>query len=668
MSGKPSYEELQQQVEDLNQQVVNYKSRLESLENKQDLHKQLFEHLLYEVHVWELVRDDTGEIKTWKLVDANPAALKVWNKKLSEVVGKITDEVFPGSRATETFLPVVKKIFRDNKPHHWEQYFEGTQQTLLMVSIPFGNMFISTGMDVTELRTAHSDRKEAMLQLNEAISAARVGLWDWDLKTDKVQFSREWKAQIGYSENEISNNFDEWQKRVHPDDLNQALKIVNDYLAKPSGSYESEFRLQHKDGSYRWILAHASLIKNEDGEMLRLVGSHIDITERKQLEMSFTQNQKMEALGTLAGGVAHDFNNLLGPILGYSELALMSLDEESSEYGYITSIETAAMRAKALVGKILQITRKSTSTYEKTCVKQLIEDVLLVLNSSTSENVEVIKQIADDIPEIYADSSEIYQLLLNLCTNALQSMSNQGVLTLSCDITDVLPSKARLTIKEPASRYIVISVEDTGQGIEPELLDQIFDPFFTTKNKSGERGTGLGLSIAARVVSTHQGFLDITSHVGKGSCFQVYLPAGQSEIIPVADERKLKTRGNGEWILYVDDEASARALAVDVLSHLGYQVVTSSSGAEALVVLEQADCAIQVVLSDYAMPSMNGEELYNRVRTLRSELPFVLVTGFADDKIESSGYKKYDGLVRKPFSIERIAEVVSLALNSSDNR
>lgn len=239
--------------------------------------------MVQEVHVWELVRDESGEIKTWRLADANPAALKSWGKNLAEVVGKTTEEIFNTPRAPELFMPIIQKIFTENKPHEWELYFRPTGQILKMISIPVGEYFISTGVDSTPERKVNKELEAANQKLAQAVSAGNIGLWSWDLETNVVEFSTEWKKQIGYEDHEICNELSEWKSRVHPDDLQNILDGVNNLLFDDSTHLEYQYRLRHKNGSYRSILTHCTVFRDDKGNPVRLVGAHTDMSGQKQV-------------------------------------------------------------------------------------------------------------------------------------------------------------------------------------------------------------------------------------------------------------------------------------------------------------------------------------------------------------------------------------------------
>lgn len=316
MNSKASYRELEDRVRELECTNSELQEKLDRLRKGETTYKTLFGKMLAEVHLWKLVYDDAGHIVTWELVDANPVALKAWNYQLSDIVGKTTDAIFPGSSPTKQFMPIVKKIMAENRPYEWEQHFAYTNQTLHMISVPLGDMFFSTGFDISAQKMTEHQLKEANIRQQEAIRAAKVGLWDWDLHSNKVEYSKEWKAQIGYEPEEIGDDLEEWKSRVHPDDLEQVLDTVNSTITNKNQDHITEFRFRHKDGSYRWILTHGSIFVDEDGNPYRMLGSHIDVTDLRE---SLAQLKKTDFYLKLAQRIASIGVWRLDPEIGVPE-------------------------------------------------------------------------------------------------------------------------------------------------------------------------------------------------------------------------------------------------------------------------------------------------------------------------------------------------------------
>jgi len=307
MSEKPTYEELERRIRELELATSEYERLDKEQQKTEQRYKNLFDHMLHEVHVWELVRDDYGNIKTWKLIDANPVALKAWNKGLSEVVGKTTDEMFPGLGATEQFMPIVEKIFAENAPHIWEQYFPNTGQFLHMISAPFGEYFISTGLDITERRQAEATlrQKHEMLERTEAI--ANVGSWEWEIETDTVIWSEELYRIFQFDPDGEAPSWAEHPKLFHPEDFENIRQAAETAMTdgKP---YELELRAFRKDGETRICKAKGFPIIRKDGNVVRLYGLLQDITDQKRTENELQKsNERLLELTNQVPVVVYQF-------------------------------------------------------------------------------------------------------------------------------------------------------------------------------------------------------------------------------------------------------------------------------------------------------------------------------------------------------------------------
>lgn len=651
----PSKEDLIQRINKLETALQDANAELKATRR----YRQLFDEMEIEVHIWELLYNDDKSIKTWRLLDANKAALRVWGRKLVDVLGKQTDDIFD-TNATEQFLAIVTKIFEQKKPYSWQHYFERTEQYLGMTSIPCEGYFISVGVDVTAIKKNENMHRETILKLKEAIASGNVGLWDWDLKTNETFFSPEWKAQLGYSEDEICNEFEEWRSRLHPDDLQQTLKAIKTTLDTKRDNHETEFRMRHKDGSYRWIISHASLIKDEQKVPIRMVGSHIDISKQKKMEEAVLQHHKMQALGTLAGGIAHDFNNLLTPMLGYAHLVKLALEDKPEELEYAEQMETAALRAKDLVQHILLISRVPTNSIaqiEPVYLHKVLAEVTSLLKTTAHKNIRVAQNIDEELPAIGANTSQIHRVILNICNNAMQSMPAGGMLTINLYMTttNMLADEG-----DQLTDCVCLSVIDTGIGMNEEMQKRIFEPFYTTKNKGEERGTGLGLAIVSNVMKQHGGRIEVTSQPGKGSSFTLYFP-----IIPIGFQHNIEAEApekcdNIDSILFIDDEAALCKLGAIVLRELGYQVSPFQNAEQALEHLLAQPDRYQLVITDYAMPEMSGVALIGKLKQHEVKVPVIVITGFTD-MVNAEQQREWgcDGILSKPYRIEELKQAIN---------
>ncbi|HSG52553.1 MAG TPA: ATP-binding protein [Rheinheimera sp.] len=651
---KPTTEQLEKRVQELEAAIQKSETK------NHELHRymQVFLMMQHEVHIWQLVYNDDHTIKTWRLIDANRAALKSWNKKHDEVIGRLTDDIFQ-TNATELFLPIVQKIFKEHKPYSWEKYFDSTGQYLEMTSIPLHDSFISIGVDISAFKKSEALHKDTILKLQEAISAGNIGLWDWDLETNETFFSPEWKAQLGYLDHEIKNTFEEWRRRVHRDDIDRVLKEIELTLTTKRPVYEVEFRMQHKDSSYRWIMAHASLLLDDTGEPVRMVGSHIDITKQKRMEETVLQHQKMQALGTLAGGIAHDFNNILTPLLGYTQMLKGAFEVTAKESRYVEQIELAATRAKDLVQQILLVSRTPTNPVaqvEPVYLNKILDEVATLLKTTTHQNIKVTLKHDNDVPAIGANASQMHRIILNLCNNAIQAMPNGGELTIELFQTRTVLSDIDASTQ---SECICLSIKDTGVGMSEDMQKRIFEPFFTTKDKGEERGTGLGLAIVSTIVKQHGGKIDVASELGKGSSFTLYFP-----IIPIgfnATVNQIASEKSDtiQSILLVDDESALCELGTIILSELGYKVSAFQQAEKALEHLLSNSGQYQLIITDYGMPEMSGVELINKVKEHNIHIPILVVTGFTN--MVNDAQKVIwgcDGIISKPYKLNELKRAI----------
>ncbi|MGA2333113.1 MAG: PAS domain S-box protein [Syntrophales bacterium] len=389
--------------------------------------------------------------------------------------------------------------------------------------------------------------------------------------------------------------------------------------------------------------------------------------ERKVLQERLQRAEKMEAIGTLAGGIAHDFNNILGAVLGYTEMALGESKLDSHLRRYLEQIFKAGERARDLVKQILSFSRQSDEKPRPLRVSPIVKEVMRLVRASVPSTINIRQDIHEDWDTVVADSTQIHQILMNLCTNAAYAMRGEkGELKVSLVPVNVEPPD-NLIVRHDLSpgKYLRLTVSDTGAGIDNEIMDRIFDPFFTTK-KPGE-GTGLGLSVVYGIVKSYGGAITVTSEVGKGTGFNVYLPL----LTGVEDKEEANVeepvpRGN-ERILFVDDEAALVQLATSILSGLGYEVTGRTSSPEALQVFRNRPDSFDLVITDMTMPNMTGSELAQQLMRIRPDIPVILCTGFSEEvtqeKARAIGVREF---IMKPIVRRQIAEAIRRALDKKE--
>jgi len=408
-----------------------------------------------------------------------------------------------------------------------------------------------------------------------------------------------------------------------------------------------EFEVIGLKGARRWLETHAAPMRDASGSIDTLLGITRDITERKRseterasLEAQLRESQKMEAIGTLAGGIAHDFNNIIGTILGNVELARDDAGASPGLQQSLAEIRKAGMRARDLVQQILSFSRRQPTALKLIEPGTVVAEVVRLLRSTLAARVQVEAKVAPDTGLILADKTQVEQVLLNLCVNAEQAMEgNPGriVIDVQAETLDAVASRA-VSDELSAGPYVVFRVSDTGHGMDNATRERIFEPFFTTK-PLGE-GTGLGLAVAHGIVRTHQGAITVTSEPGKGSRFDVYLPAVQATIAaPAAAAASAPVlpaaAGKGRHVLYIDDDESLVLLVTRLLLRRGYLVSGHVEPTAALAELKVDPARFDLVVTDYNMPRFSGLDVAREVREIRPDLPVVIASGFITDELQA---------------------------------
>jgi len=382
--------------------------------------------------------------------------------------------------------------------------------------------------------------------------------------------------------------------------------------------------------------------------------------EREEISKLLRQSQKMEAIGTLAGGISHDFNNILAAIIGFTELSLADAKDNPLLKDRLEKTLSASNRAKELVRQILTFSHQTEYEKKPLKLKQIITEVIALLRASISTNIHIKKDLQSNA-YILADQTQMHQIIMNLCTNAWHSMKETGG-TLCITLKDIVISSKDL-LNLPGlipGRYLMLSVQDSGCGIRPDIIEKIFDPYFTTKGK--DKGTGLGLSIVHGIVTKLNGAITLDSRIGKGSTFSIYLPSFDTPD-KVKQAKELPLLGNNETILFVDDEPFQTEMAEQILNRLGYQVVTCNDGIQALDIFTHKKDLFDLVITDMIMPNITGDHLSEKILELRPDIPILLCSGYSDDispgRLEKIGITQY---LMKPVSMMELAESVHGAL------
>ncbi len=430
------------------------------------------------------------------------------------------------------------------------------------------------------------------------------------------------------------------------------------------GSWQGELQHRTKAGKILIVDSRWTLLRSATGAPQAVLVINNDITEKKRLEAQFLRSQRMESIGSLAGGIAHDLNNALAPIVMSTEILRMTIaDPEAGRI--LDTISDCAERGAGMVKQILTFARGSEGERGSVQPKHLVKEMIEIARHTFPKGISIRTEVDGETWPLLGNPTQLHQILLNLCVNARDAMPNGGTLTMAAGNVRLKATDAVLPPDAKPGPYVLLTVKDTGTGMTPEVRARIFDAFFTTKEPG--KGTGLGLSTVQSIVKEHSGFLAVESEVGRGTMFKVYLPAQESASATEETELPALPMGNGELVLVVDDEAAIRGIAAETLEAFGYRAVTAGDGAQAVGVCAQNLAELQVVFTDMAMPIMDGPAAIRAIRVLSPKLKIIATSG-ADEMFDSPLLKELEvqAFLHKPYGADALVRAVHDVLHPSE--
>lgn len=508
---------------------------------------------------------------------------------------------------------------------------------------------VGTAEDVTERKKLEENLRESEAELRVTFENAPLGVGLIKTGGHFLKTNRALQQMLDYSEEELRGKA--FSDFTHPDDVEAGEALYQEMIEGKRDHFQIEKRYLRKGGQIVYGRLTASVVRGPAGQAQYAIGMVENITEKKMLETQFLRAQRMENIGTLAGGVAHDLNNVLAPILMSCELLQMEARDEGTR-NLVGMIKGSAQRGADLVKQVLSFARGVEGRRIAVQPKHLIREMVNIIRLTFPKSVSIQSSMPKSLWLLSGDPTQLHQVLLNLCVNARDAMPDEGILQITAENVLLDADSAGLAQSARPGPYVVIKVIDTGTGILPDARERIFDPFFTTKEPG--KGTGLGLSTTLGIVRSHGGFINVASEPGKGSTFEVWLPADAGEHPSTAlNEETQLPRGNGEVILVVDDEVSLRLLTRDTLESFGYVVLTATNGADALGIYSRHKDNINAVLTDAMMPVMDGIALTRAITQINPDVRVILASGLSNTEYQNqaavAGVKRF---LPKPYKAE----------------
>jgi two-component system cell cycle sensor histidine kinase/response regulator CckA len=506
-------------------------------------------------------------------------------------------------------------------------------------------------------------------RLNLALSASNMGTWDWQVEGDRVAWSDSVESLFGLPRGSFERNFAAYLGLLPIDEQGRVRAAIEAVMFSDANDYAIEHRVVWPDGSSHFLEWRGRVYRDRDGAPTRMAGTVADVSERKRSEAALReseallrQSQKMEAIGRLAGGVAHDFNNLLTAIGGYCSLALLEFPATDPRREYLEEIQRAGERGASLTKQLLASGRKQVLSPRLLDLNALVDDLTSLLRRVIGEDVE-LQWSRDSTPAvIFADAGQVEQVIMNLAVNARDAMPHGGLLSLVASSVLIASPDPRAPTDQPAP-YVLLTVSDSGHGMDEATMARMFEPFFTTKELG--KGTGLGLSTVYGIVEQLSGFIRARSRIGSGTVFEVYFPKRERSALSNRPESVASVaRAGTETILLVEDESQVRKLVFEVLQARGYKVLSAKDGLEALPLQERYPDPIQLLITDVVMPGMSGRELAQQVASKRPAIKVLFISGHTDDAVLRHGLAQPGtGFLQKPFALEDLLQRVRALLD-----
>lgn len=512
-------------------------------------------------------------------------------------------------------------------------------------------------------KRAGESLRDSEARFRQVVENIREVFWMSDVAKNQILYISPGYAEVwGRPCEELYASSRAWIESIHAEDRDRVMQAA--MTKQVTGNYDETYRIVRPDGAIRWVHDRAFPVTDKSGTVIRVVGVAEDVTEKRKLEKQYLRGQRLEAIGTLSGGIAHDLNNILAPMLMIAPLLRENLTH-ARDLELLAMVEQGAQRGADIIKQLLTFSRGIEGNRGPVQLRHLLKEMCHLMRETFPREIVIAQDAALALWPVIADATQLHQVLLNLCVNARDAMPGGGRLTLRVRNTTLTEPDRHLSPDFKPGPHVMLTVEDTGQGIPPEIIGRIFEPFFTTKEIG--KGTGLGLSTVMGIVKSHGGFVCVHSEPGKGTRFEVYLPASvtqQDGGARAGVEPSLP--GRGELILVVDDEASIREVMRRVLVRSGYNVLCAANGQEALTVFLAHRVRVRLLLTDVMMPTMGGVALARAVRALEPTLRIIAMSGLNDaERTQELAALGVTQVLSKPCEPQDIFEAIQRALHGA---
>ncbi|MDD2319706.1 MAG: PAS domain S-box protein [Geobacteraceae bacterium] len=600
------------------------------------------------------------ETPTGRLLDINASMLEMYgydskDEVLYGTIGDLSVKIPPYTQ--EVALRWVTRAMEEG-PQVFEWLARKKSGEVFWVEVSLRNSCIGGQIrtlavvrDISERKLTEETLRQSEERWQYALEGNGDGVWDRNIPSGRVFYSDQWKRMLGYAPDEVPDTPEAWKGLVHPDDLQRVLTELHRHQLGETPEYLAEYRIRCRDGSYKWVLARGKVtVRDAAGNALRIVGTHTDITDSKRLAEQLRQSQKMEAVGQLAGGVAHDFNNILTTIIGRTYLLQNKLSDREDLLVHIEQVALAAERATTLTQSLLSFSREQVMDLRRISLNETVRKASDIFSRLIREDIEISFRLSENDPVVFADESQLVQILMNLVTNARDSIAGTGRIQITTE-TVRLATPLPMTVGGaiPPGAYACLTVTDTGCGMDAITQTRIFEPFFTTKEVG--KGTGLGLSVVYGIIRRHNGYLKVESGAETGTTFRVYLSSLEESLEPHAETKESPLPQSRGKILLAEDEDAVRLMVKTILTESGFQVIEAYNGVDAVLKFSENRHTIDAVLLDVIMPRMNGQETRKEIMRIRRDAKVIFMSGYSGDILEEEKLQQQSiGFIHKPIN------------------